>query len=84
MKKKNISMFWQLLRGYWFSEEKWHARGLLAVVIILNLAMVFLLVMLNNWQNDFYNVVQEYQYDEFWPLVGKFTIMAFIYISVGV
>ena len=84
MKKKNISMFWQLLRGYWFSEEKWHARGLLAVVIILNLAMVFLLVMLNNWQNDFYNVVQAYQYDEFWPLVGKFTIMAFIYISVGV
>ena len=31
--------FWAIAKSYWFSEEKWRARGLLAVVLLLLLAV---------------------------------------------
>lgn len=79
-----IKIFWQLCRGYWRSEEKWKALGLLAVVIGLNFAAVYLLVQINNWYNSFYNALQGYQEELFWPLVGEFTALAFIYIVIAV
>ncbi len=85
MEKKNlIRGFWTLFKSYWNSEEKWKARGLLAFVIALNLAMVWLLVQLNTWYNEFYNALQEYQSESFWPLIGQFTGIAFIYIFIAV
>lgn len=77
-------MFWHLCRGYWQSEEKWKGRGLLGVVIGLNFAAVYLLVQINNWYNNFYNALQGYQEELFWPLVGEFTALAFIYILIAV
>lgn len=44
---------WTLTRPYWSSEERWAARGLLAVIILLNLGQVYLNVLFNAWNNDF-------------------------------
>ena len=55
MKKNFARMFWHLFRGYWSAEHKWRARGLLAFVIGLNFASVYLLVRINSWYNEFYN-----------------------------
>ena len=83
--KKNLfKAFWILFKDYWFSEEKWKARGLLAFVIALNFTMVWFLVQINTWYNEFYNALQEYQENLFWPLVGKFTFLAFCYIVIAV
>lgn len=79
-----IKDFWHLFRGYWSSEEKWRARGLLAFVIGLNFAMVWLLVQLNTWYNTFYNALQNYEAEKFWPLVGEFSGLAFTYIIIAV
>ncbi len=76
--------FWGLFKGYWSSEEKWKARGLLAAVILLNFAAVYLLVQINSWYNVFYNALQSYQASAFWPLVGQFTLLAFLYIILAV
>ena len=76
--------FWHLCRGYWKSEEKWKAIGLLGVVIALNLAAVYLLVLLNDWYNTFYNALQGYDEDSFLPLVGQFTGLAMLYIIIAV
>lgn len=84
MKKSLFRAFWQLFRGYWNSDEKWKARGLLAVVIGLNFAGVYLLVLLNNWYNEFYNALQNYESALFWPLIGEFTGIAFLYIIIAV
>ena len=85
MDKRNLfKAFWQLFKGYWNSEEKWKARGLLAFVIGLNFAMVWFLVQINSWYNEFYNALQEYRSDLFWELVGKFTLLAFCYICIAV
>ena len=83
--KRNLFRgFWILFKGYWQSEEKWKALGLFAVVICLNFAMVWLLVQINTWYNEFYNALQEYQTESFWSLVGKFTGLAFVYIMIAV
>ena len=74
----------ELVRGYWVSEEKWKARGLLAVVVTLNFITVGMLVLINDWYNEFYNALQGYEYELFWPLVGKFAVLAFLHIAVAV
>ncbi|WP_294157667.1 ABC transporter ATP-binding protein/permease [uncultured Selenomonas sp.] len=84
MKKQAIRTFWHLFRGYWNSEHKWKARGLLAFVIGLNFASVYLLVRINSWYNEFYNALQQYAQESFWPLVGEFTALAFLYILIAV
>lgn len=85
VEKKNV---WRIcrtiIRGYWFSEEKWKARGLLAVVIALNFVAVGMLVLINDWYNEFYNALQGYEYELFWPLIGKFAALAFLHIAVAV
>ena len=83
-KRSAWHIFWHLFRGYWNSEHKWKARGLLAFVIGLNFFGVYLLVRLNSWYNEFYNALQQYQVDSFWPLVGEFTELAMLYIVIAV
>lgn len=85
MENRNLfRSFWVLFKGYWSSQEKWKARGLLFIVIALNFACVGLLVKLNTWYNEFYNALQEYQQDLFFPLIGQFTGLAFLYICIAV
>ncbi len=51
---------WGLSRPYFSSEERWGARGLLAAIIALNLLMVFINLILNYWNRDFFNFLQQY------------------------
>lgn len=83
-KQKAWKTFWLLFRGYWNSEFKWRARGLLAFVIALNFFDVYLLVKINSWYNEFYNALQGYQSEAFWPLVGEFTALAMLHIVIAV
>ncbi|WP_297569374.1 ABC transporter ATP-binding protein/permease [uncultured Anaerovibrio sp.] len=78
---KNV---WSMMRSYWKSEERWWARGLLTVIILLSLGQVYMLVLLNQWHNEFYNALQNYDYPSFWPLIGQFTVIAFVYIIMAV
>ena len=82
--KKLFRGFWTLFKGYWSSEEKWKARGLLAVVIAMNFAMVYLLVKINEWYKVFYDALQNYEAESFWSLIGQFAGIAFAYIIIAV
>lgn len=83
-KKEFAQGFWHIFRSYWKSEEKKPALGLLAVVISLNFAMVYLVVLINRWYNEFYNALQAYEGALFWPLIGKFTFLALLHIVIAV
>ena len=48
-----------MIRPYWFSEDRWPGRGLLLVIVTLTLGMVYLNVLLNQWNNDFFSALQE-------------------------
>ena len=39
---------WTLIRPYWFSEDRWAGRGLLLVVVVLNLVIVYINVLLTS------------------------------------
>lgn len=82
--KKLYQMAWRLMSSYWHSQEKWKARGLLAGVIALTLGQVYMLVLLNGWNNDFYNALQQRAFESFWPLIGQFAGFAFLHIIFSV
>ena len=79
-----LADLWALARPYWFSDERWAARGLLAIIVALNLGLVFLQVLLNKWQNDFYNALQEKDYDAFLYQLGYFCLLAIAFIVIAV
>jgi putative ATP-binding cassette transporter len=49
---------WGLAKPYFASEERKTAIGLLVAIIALNLLMVFFNLVLNFWNNDFFNAIQ--------------------------
>jgi putative ATP-binding cassette transporter len=49
---------WSLAAPYWRSEERWRARGLLAAVVGLNLALVGMSVLLSYWNREFFNALE--------------------------
>jgi putative ATP-binding cassette transporter len=75
---------WRLIKPYWTSEERYMAWLLLGAVIALTLAMVYMNVQFNYWNNDFYNALQEKDKASFWKLMGRFTVLATIYIAMAV
>lgn len=75
---------WRLIKPYWTSEERFTAWILLAAVIALTLAMVYMNVLFNDWYNLFYNALQEKDKAAFWKLMGRFAILATIYILMAV
>jgi putative ATP-binding cassette transporter len=50
---------WHLAWPYYWSEEKWFARGMLASIVALRLLLVGMSVVLNFWNNAFFTSLQE-------------------------
>jgi putative ATP-binding cassette transporter len=75
---------WRIGKSYWFSEEKWSALGLLALVVALNLATVGLDVWLSYWRNDFYNTIQNFDEAGFFRQIWIFFVLAMTFIAVAV
>ncbi|WP_406704093.1 ABC transporter ATP-binding protein/permease [Sodalis sp.] len=75
---------WRLIAPYWRSEEKWRAWGLLAVIIILSLAIVYLSVLFNQWNRVFYDALQTKNFPMFKSQLFKFTWLALLYILLSI
>jgi vitamin B12/bleomycin/antimicrobial peptide transport system ATP-binding/permease protein len=56
---------WRLAPPYFRSEERWSARGLLGIIIVMNLALVGMNVVLNFWNREFFNALQNKDWDGF-------------------
>lgn len=79
-----VRRVWALAVPYFASEEKWKARGLLAAIVALNLALVYMTVLVNDWYGLFYNALQEKNQPVFWTQLGRYTYLAFGYIIIAV
>jgi putative ATP-binding cassette transporter len=79
-----LRQVWHLTRSYWISEEKKKAFLLLAAILVLNLGVVYMLVLLNEWNNAFYTALQNYQTEEIFSQLWRFTKLAFTYIVLAV
>ena len=47
-----LKQFWAIAKSYWSSDEKWRARGLLLLVILLSFGYTGLSVLLNNKRGE--------------------------------
>ena len=75
---------WNLIAPYWKSNDKWTARLLLVSVVSLALGMVYLNVLFNDWNRDFYNALENKDYEVFKQQLWQFSILAFIFIVVAI
>ena len=75
---------WALTKPYFQSEQKWKARGLLLSIVALNLALVYMAVLFNDWNRLFYDALQNKQASVFWTQLGRFTYLAVIFIVIAV
>lgn len=75
---------WRLSVPFFNSEEKWHARLMLALILVLNLAAVYMSVRFNSWYNVFYNALQEKNAPVFWQQMQEFAVLAFTAIVLAV
>lgn len=79
-----LGKVWNLARPYWFSEERWRARGLLAAILALTLGLVYLAVLFNDWNRQFYNSLEQKNFADFKDLLLYFCFLAAIYIAAAV
>jgi vitamin B12/bleomycin/antimicrobial peptide transport system ATP-binding/permease protein len=79
-----IRDLWTLLRPYWTSEERRIAWLLLIANVVLTLGMVYMTVLFNQWYNLFYNSLQDKAQAEFFHQIGRFCVLATIYIVIAV
>jgi putative ATP-binding cassette transporter len=79
-----LVIIWRLALPYFRAEDRWAGRVLLAAVIAMELGIVAINVLINQWTNRFYNALQEYQWDTFVSEFLWFCMLATIYIVLGV
>ncbi|WP_248886219.1 ABC transporter ATP-binding protein/permease [Acidithiobacillus acidisediminis] len=76
---------WQISKPYWTSsEDRWLARGVFALIIGLNLFMVFISYRITQWYAVFWNAVQHYQSGATWQQILVFCGLATAYIIAAV
>jgi vitamin B12/bleomycin/antimicrobial peptide transport system ATP-binding/permease protein len=74
---------WQLAKPYWRSDERASAWLLLVTIISLSLTIVYLLVILNDWNRQFFNAIEQKNKDDFYRLLIQFCGIALAYILVA-
>jgi putative ATP-binding cassette transporter len=75
---------WRIAAPYFRSEDKFAGWLLLCSVIVIEMMVVGINALLNQWNNRFYTALQEKNWDSFVREIGIFTILAFCYIALAV
>ncbi|MDM0011326.1 ABC transporter ATP-binding protein/permease [Variovorax sp. J22P168] len=73
-----------LAAPYFRSEQKWMARGLLAAIVALNLGVVYMLVLNNQWYARFYDALQNKDQAVFWREIVYFCWIAAGFIVIAI
>ncbi len=74
--RSTLATVWRIAAPYFRSDDKLAGRTLLVGVISIELALVALDVLLNQWNNRFYNALQEKNWDVFVREIGFFCFLA--------
>ena len=80
----SLATIWRLAWPYFYSNDRWPGRILFGAVITIELATVAINVMLNQWNNRFYNALQERDWNAFVTELLFFCGLAAAYIVLAV
>ncbi|HTZ01723.1 MAG TPA: ABC transporter ATP-binding protein/permease [Xanthobacteraceae bacterium] len=75
---------WRLAIPYFRSEDRWAGRILLGAVVAIELSIVAITVILNQWYNRFYNTLQDHNWAAFVSAILFFCVLAAIYTVLAV
>lgn len=82
--KEFLAGLFHLTARYWKGEEKKSAFLYLSGIIVLTIAAVYMTLLLNDWFNEFYSALQNYDADAVYHGLIKFTGLAFAHIAFSV
>ena len=82
--RSTLATVWRIAAPYFRSEDKLAGRLLLAAVISIELSLVLINVLLNQWNNRFYNALQEKNWEGFVTEIAIFSVLATFYIGLSV
>ena len=82
--RQQTQRVWALSKPYFSSEQKWQARALLLAIVALNLGLVYMNVLFNDWNKLFYDSLQDKNATIFWQQLGRFSYLAFAFIVIAV
>jgi len=79
-----LAVVWRIASPFFRSEDRWPGRILLASVIGIELSLVALTVLFNEWNSRFYNALQDRNWDVFVYQLGYFCILASFFVALNV
>src|SRR3984893_16004114 len=79
-----LATIWRLAVPYFRSEDRWPGRLLLGALIAIELSLVAIQVILNEWYNRFYNTLQDRNFSAFVSAILFFCAIAAIYTVLAV
>jgi len=79
-----LAIIWRLAIPYFRSEDRRAGITLLIAVVAIELGRVAIDVLINRWNNRFYNALQEYNWDAFVSEMLFFCLLAAIFIVLSV
>ena len=82
--KAQTRKVWALSLPYFQSDQKWNARAMLALIVVLNLGTVYMSVLVNDWNRVFYDALQAKNEKVFWQEVWHYTYLAFTFVVLAV
>ena len=71
MSRRGLPRFVALAKPYWFSEDKWIARGLLTLLVLLLLGNTAFSVFLNEQSGEFTSALASQDSDRYWISIYK-------------
>ena len=79
-----LATIWRLAIPYFRSEDRWPGRALLGAVLAIELAVVAVTVLLNQWNARFYNALQDRNWDTFVRELMFFCVLAALLVVLRV
>ncbi len=79
-----LATVWRIASPYFRSEDRGPGLILLAAVIAIELSIVAITVLINQWNASFYNALQDRKWDAFVYQLGYFCVLATVYILLAV
>jgi putative ATP-binding cassette transporter len=79
-----LRAMWALAVPYFRSEERWSALVLLGAIVTIELGIVAITVLLNHWNVEFYNALQERNFEVFAAQLAYFSVLAGAFVLAAV
>jgi vitamin B12/bleomycin/antimicrobial peptide transport system ATP-binding/permease protein len=79
-----LAIVWRIASPYFSSQDRWPGRLLLGAVIAIELSIVGITVLINEWNARFYNALQDRNWNAFVYQLGYFCVLAAVFIFLAV